>query len=242
MKMTNIASRLRTEEHSEEWLRERLDYMTRFITDERRDVLQRTVAQRTHYMRILTENMFHPQNASAIMRHCEAFGIQQIHTVEDRCKFDPSVNIVRGTQKWVDVEHHETTTEALRALKSEGYRIVATTPHRCSATPETFDVTKGKFALVFGTEHAGISDEVIEAADDFLMIPMCGMVESLNVSASAAILIYMLSERIRQSVDGWQLSDAEQLKLLTRWTMSSVRDYEGILRRAEQSGDLKVEY
>ena len=242
MKMTNIASRLRTEEHSEEWLRERLEYMTRFITDERRDVLQRTVAQRTHYMRILTENMFHPQNASAIMRHCEAFGIQQIHTVEDRCKFDPSVNIVRGTQKWVDVEHHETTAEALQALKSEGYRIVATTPHRCSATPETFDVTKGKFALVFGTEHAGISDEVIEAADDFLMIPMCGMVESLNVSASAAILIYMLSERIRQSVDGWQLSDEEQLKLLTRWTMSSVRDYEGILRRAEQSGDLKVEY
>ena len=240
--MTNIASRLRTEEHSREWLEERLEYMSQFLTEERKAVLQRTVASRTHYMRILTENMFHPQNASAIMRHCEAFGIQQIHTVEDRCKFDPSVNIVRGTQKWVDVEHHETTREALAALKSEGYRIVATTPHRCSATPETFDVTKGKFALVFGTEHAGISDEVIEAADAFLMIPMCGMVESLNVSASAAILIYMLSERIRQSVDGWQLSDDEQLKLLTRWTMSSVRDFEGILRKAEQSGKLTVKY
>lgn len=240
--MTNIASRLRTEEHSEEWLRERLEYMTQFITEERREVLRRTVSKRTHYMRILTENMFHPQNASAIMRHCEAFGIQQIHTVEDRCKFDPSVNIVRGTQKWVDVEHHENTREALAALKAEGYRIVATTPHRCSATPESFDVTKGKFALVFGTEHAGISDEVIEAADDFLMIPMCGMVESLNVSASAAILIYMLSERIRQSVEGWQLSDAEQLKLLTRWTITSVRDFEGILRKAEQSGILSTEY
>ena len=240
--MTNIASRLRTEEHSREWLEERLEYMSQFLTEERKAVLQRTVASRTHYMRILTENMFHPQNASAIMRHCEAFGIQQIHTVEDRCKFDPSVNIVRGTQKWVDVEHHETTREALAALKSEGYRIVATTPHRCSATPETFDVTKGKFALVFGTEHAGISDEVIEAADDFLMIPMCGMVESLNVSASAAILIYMLSERIRQRVDGWQLSDDEQLKLLTRWTMSSVRDFEGILRKAEQSGKLTAQY
>ena len=238
--MTNIASRLRTEEHSEEWLRERLDYLTKFITDERREVLQRTVDSRTHYMRILTENMFHPQNARAIMRHCEAFGIQQIHTVEDRCKFDPSVNIVRGTQKWVDVEHHDTTAEALAALKAEGYRIVATTPHRCSATPETFDVTKGKFALVFGTEHAGISDEVIAAADDFLMIPMCGMVESLNVSASAAILIYMLSERIRQTVDDWQLSEEQKLKLLTRWTMSSVRDYERILRRAEEDGTLKV--
>ena len=240
--MTNIASRLRTELHSEEWLRERLDYLTKFITDERREVLERTVDSRTHYMRILTENMFHPQNASAIMRHCEAFGIQQIHTVEDRCKFDPSVNIVRGTHKWVDVEHHDTTAEALAALKAEGYRIVATTPHRCSATPETFDVTKGKFALVFGTEHAGISDEVIAAADDFLMIPMCGMVESLNVSASAAILIYMLSERIRQTVEGWQLSDEQKLKLLTRWTMSSVRDYERILRRAEEDGTLIAEY
>ena len=240
--MTNIASRLRTEEHSEEWLRERLEYMTQFITEERREVLKRTASQRTHYMRILTENMFHPQNASAIMRHCEAFGIQQIHTIEDRCKFDPSVNIVRGTQKWVDVEHHDNTTEALAALKAEGYRIVATTPHRCSATPESFDVTKGKFALVFGTEHAGISDEVIEAADDFLMIPMCVMVERLNVSASAAILIYMLSERMRQTVDNWQLSDAEQLKLLTRWTISSVRDFEGILRKAEESGVFSVEY
>lgn len=240
--MTNIASRLRTEEHSREWLQERLDYMTQFLTEERKEVLRRTLASRTHYMRIMTENMFHPQNASAIMRHCEAFGIQQIHTVEDRCRFDPSVNIVRGTQKWVDVEHHDTTKEALEALKSEGYRIVATTPHRCSVTPETFDVTKGKFALVFGTEHAGISDEVIEAADDFLMIPMCGMVESLNVSASAAILIYMLSQRIRQQVDGWQLSDDEQLKLLTRWTLSSVRDFEGILRKAEQSGKFTTEY
>lgn len=216
--------------------------MTQFLTDERKEVLRRTLVSRTHYMRIMTENMFHPQNASAIMRHCEAFGIQQIHTVEDRCRFDPSVNIVRGTQKWVDVEHHDTTKEALEALKSEGYRIVATTPHRCSVTPETFDVTKGKFALVFGTEHAGISDEVIEAADDFLMIPMCGMVESLNVSASAAILIYMLSQRIRQQVDGWQLSDDEQLKLLTRWTLSSVRDFEGILRKAEQSGKFTTEY
>lgn len=216
--------------------------MTQFLTEERKEVLRRTLASRTHYMRIMTENMFHPQNASAIMRHCEACGIQQIHTVEDRCRFDPSVNIVRGTQKWVDVEHHDTTKEALEALKSEGYRIVATTPHRCSVTPETFDVTKGKFALVFGTEHAGISDEVIEAADDFLMIPMCGMVESLNVSASAAILIYMLSQRIRQQVDGWQLSDDEQLKLLTRWTMSSVRDFEGILRKAEQSGKFITEY
>ena len=232
---TNIENNLSVQECAE-----RIEYLAGFILPERFATLERAARHRTNYMTLLAENMFHPQNASAIMRHCEAFGIQQIHTVEDRCRFDPSVNIVRGTQKWVDVEHHETTREALAALKAEGYRIVATTPHRCSATPESFDVTKGKFALVFGTEHAGISEEVIEAADDFLMIPMCGMVESLNVSASAAILIYMLSERIRQSVEGWQLTDDQKLKLLTRWTMSSVRDFEGILRRAEQNGKFKI--
>ena len=231
MKMTNIASRLRTEEHSDEWFKERLDYMNEFLTEERKEVLQRTVSQRTHYMRIMTENMFHPQNASAIMRHCEAFGIQQIHTVEDRCKFDPSVNIVRGTQKWVDVEHHENTAEALATLKAEGYRIVATTPHRCSATPETFDVTKGKFALVFGTEHAGISDEAMAAADEYLRIPMCGMVESLNVSASAAILIYQLSQRLREQVSGWELTETEQTRLLYEWVRQSVKDADRILQR-----------
>ena len=205
--------------------------MNEFITEERKEVLHRTVSQRTHYMRIMTENMFHPQNASAIMRHCEAFGIQQIHTVEDRCKFDPSVNIVRGTQKWVDVEHHETTAEALQALKSEGYRIVATTPHRCSATPETFDVTKGKFVLVFGTEKTGVSEEIMAEADEFLQIPMCGMVDSLNVSASAAILIYMLSQRMRLECNDWQLAEEVRTRILYDWYRYAVRDSEALLER-----------
>ena len=102
-------------------------------------------------------------------------------------------------------------------------------------TPETFDVAKGRFALVFGTEHAGISDEVIAAADEFLRIPMCGMVESLNVSASAAILIYMLSERMRLTIPDWRLTPAEQAEVLFRWMCASVKDAPEILNR--QLGD-----
>ena len=108
---------------------------------------------------------------------------------------------------------------------------MATTPHRCSSTPETFDVTKGKFALIFGTEHAGISEEAMAAADEYLRIPMCGMVESLNVSASAAILIYQLTGRIRAQVAGWPLSEREQTELLYDWTRLSVKDAERILQR-----------
>ena len=232
--MTNIANDLKSycEGRDAEWFTPRLEYMMGFLREERIEVLRRTLAQRTRYMTILTENTFHPQNASALMRHCEAFGVQDLHTVETVCKFNPNVNIVRGTDKWVDINRHESTTEAIASLKAAGYRIVATTPHRESCTPETFDVEKGKFCLVFGTEHAGVSDEIIASADEYLRIPMCGMVESLNVSASAAILIYMLSQRMRlsQSID-WHLSEKENQELMFRWVMSSARDAERVLER-----------
>lgn len=226
MKMKNIESSL-------EDYRERTEYLKGFLTPERIETLERVLSMRTLYMTILTENIYHPQNASALVRHCEAFGVQSMHTVETRCKFIPNLSIVRGTDKWIDINPHDSTTQALNSLKADGYRIVATTPHRESCTPESFDVTKGKFALVFGTEHAGISDEVMESADEYLRIPMCGMVESLNVSASAAILIYQLSERMRQQVpcELWRLSEEEYIRRMYRWSYLSVRDAQGILER-----------
>lgn len=232
--MTSIANRLKAycADRPKEWYDERTAYMSEFLTEERVSVLRRTLASRTRYMTILTENTFHPQNASALVRHCEAFGLQDLHTVETVCKFNPNVNIVRGTDKWVDITRHESTAEAIASLKGAGYRLVATTPHRESCTPETFDVAKGPFCLVFGTEHAGVSDEIIEAADEYLRIPMCGMVESLNVSASAAILIYMLSQRMRltPSID-WALGEDDAREMLFRWVMSSVKDSQRILER-----------
>ena len=72
---------------------------------------------------------------------------------------------------------------------------------------------------------------MIAGADEFLRIPMCGMVESLNVSASAAILVYMLSERMRREVPDWQMSPLEQAATLYRWARECVRDDENVLKR-----------
>ncbi len=224
--MINIENRER-----QEWLRERIDYLAEFMTAERFETLRNTIKRRTYQMTILSENTFHSQNASALMRHCEAFGLQKMHAIEELCDFKTYADIVRGTDKWVDLERYKNTKDAVAQLKSEGYRIVATTPHKHDSTPETFDVGAGKFALVFGTEHSGISQEIIDEADEFLMIPMCGMVESLNVSASASILIYMLSERMRNTTQGWELSDEEQLEVLYRWMQESVRESEKVLKR-----------
>ena len=212
-------------------LKRQIEYLSQFILPERCETLSRTVSNRTKYMTLVAENMFHPQNASALVRHCEAFGVQTLHTVQTFCRFNPNVDIVRGTDKWIDMYHHTSTAEALQHLKGEGYRIIATSPHYQSCTPESFDVTKGKFAIVMGTEKTGISDEVMAAADEFLKIPMCGMVESLNVSACAAIIIYMLSERMRHEVNGWQMTEAEQITTLYHWMIHSVKDARPLLER-----------
>lgn len=224
--MTNIENNLTVEQ-----CREQIAYLAQFMLPERLATLTRALENRTDYMTLLAENMFHPQNASALVRHCEAFGVQNLHTVQTICKFNPNVDIVRGTDKWIDIHHHASTADALAHLKGEGYRIIATTPHRESCTPESFDISKGKFAIVMGTEKTGISDEVMEAADEFLRIPMCGMVESLNVSACAAIIVYMLSERMRHEVTDWQLSEEKQVRTLHKWLIDTVKDAEPLLKR-----------
>lgn len=218
--------------HTQEWYAQRIEYLRGFMTPERAETLERVLGQRTRYVTICTENTFHPQNASALVRTAEAFGLQEIHNIETLCSFKPNVQIVKGTDKWVDLYKHRSTEEGLDALRSSGYRIVATSPHIDGRTPETFDVSAGPFALIFGTEHAGISQQTLESADEFIQVPMYGMVESLNVSACASILLYNLTERMRgdESID-WRLGEDDHTRLLYKWMCRTVRDSKRILGR-----------
>ena len=222
--MANIAK-------PKEWYDERVEYLAEFMLPERYATMRRVVADRTRYMTVCAENTFHPQNASALVRHCEAFGVQELHAIEFLCGFQANTHIVRGTDKWVDIRRYENTPQAVEHLKREGYRIVAATPHTNDLTPDSFDIAKGRFCLVFGTEKQGISPDIMAVADEFVKIPMYGFVESLNVSACAAILIQGLVEKLHRSDVEWQLSDEEQSELLYRWMRESIKDDEGILRK-----------
>ena len=221
-------------EHPTKWYLERIEYLCGFITPEREQVMRKVAGDRTRYMTVCMENTYYAHNASALIRHCDAFGIQDIHTVEALCRFDPSTDVVRGSDKWITLRRHATTSEAVDALCAGGYRIVATTPHIGDTTPERFDIAAGPFALVFGTEKHGISPEMVAAADEFLCIPMWGFVESLNISAAAAIILYMLSSRLRESSAEWQMTEWEQAEILFRWLKRSVRDSAKILQRFEE--------
>lgn len=217
--------------HSDQELQRRIAYLSEFMRPERYDTLLRALRARTRYMTLCTEDTFHPQNASALVRTCEAFGIQEIHTAEALCPFSPTLQIVRGTDKWVEINRYPDTSALIGALRGRGYRIIATTPHLNDSTPESFPLEEGPFALVFGTELTGISDQMRESADGFLQIPMCGMVESLNVSACAAILLYTLTTRLRGSSIDWQLAPRDRDEILYGWLQQSLRDPQGILQR-----------
>ena len=208
-----------------------IEYLAQFMLPEREATLRQALSERTRYITLCTENTFHPQNASALMRTCEAFGIQDIHTVDALCTFSPNLHIVRGTDKWVDLHRYASTTAMISELRAQGYRIVATSPHTGDYPPETLPIDQGPIALLFGTEHAGLSPEALEAADDYVHIPMCGLVESLNLSASASILLYTLSQRLRASSIAWHLEPQQGNAILLRWMKHTVRDADNILLR-----------
>lgn len=217
-------------------LKKEIDYLSGFMLEQRFQILKNVVDHRTNYVTVCLENIFHSQNASAILRTSEAFGVQKVHVIETICDFTPHVNIVKGADKWIDIYNHtqpNATEIVVGRLKANGYRIVATSPHRSGVCCEDFDVTKGKIALFFGTEKTGISDTLTSLADEFITIPMYGFMESLNVSVASAITLQSLTKKLHDSSLDWQLSEDERLVLLNRWVKSSVKDSARILQKME---------
>jgi tRNA (guanosine-2'-O-)-methyltransferase len=121
-----------------------------------------------------------------------------------------------GASKWVDVHSYTSITDSLNALKQQGYRIVATTPHTNSYTLPTLPIDQ-KTALVFGSEQTGLSQEALAAADMFVKIPMYGFVESFNVSVSVALCLYDVINRLHNLTYAWKLSEEEKQDIMLAW-------------------------
>jgi tRNA (guanosine-2'-O-)-methyltransferase len=207
-----------------------LTYLQSFLTEDRKQRFLDVLRKRTKYLTVAIEDVYQLHNTSAVIRSCDAFGIQEVHVVEDRFEKRLDKNIAMGAEQWVDVNRYQTTTECIAALKDMGYQIVATTPHNDSRFLSQFELNT-KTALFFGTEKEGLSKEVMQKADGFLKIPMVGFSESLNISVSAAIIIQKLTQELRISDIEWQLSDIEMLEKQLDWTKKSIKDVESIINR-----------
>ncbi|MCF8379514.1 MAG: RNA methyltransferase [Bacteroidales bacterium] len=210
--------------------KELLNYLEGFILEKRNELFNRILLNRTRYITVVLEDIYQSHNASAILRSCDCFGIQDVHIIENRNEYELSSQVTMGSDKWLNLikynQSENNTLHAINAMKKSGYRIVATTPHKEDSSLNNFDLSKGKVALLFGTELNGLSKEALELADEYLRIPMYGFTESFNISVSAAIILHSLSESLRKSDIKWNLMDAEKEKIKLDWLRKSIKGSE----------------
>jgi tRNA (guanosine-2'-O-)-methyltransferase len=208
--------------------REFLNFLLGFITERRRELFYKVIENRTRHITIVLEDIYQPHNASATLRTSEIYGIQDVYVIENKNKYSVNPDVALGANKWINLhkfnqEGVNNTIECYNYLRSKGYKIFATTPHRNDITLFDLPVEDDKIALVFGSELPGLSDIAIENADGYVKIPMYGFTESFNISVSVAIFLSHLVERLHRSNVNWKLSDEEKLDILIRWAKNSVR-------------------
>ena len=193
-----------------------IEQLLEYVTENKREKMLAVLENRTRYITVVLEDLYQEHNASAALRTCDIFGIQDMHVVEARHTFRAVPTIAMGSAKWVDVHSYNNITDAITTLKQQGYKIVATTPHTdCYELPNL--PLDNKTALVFGSEQTGLSKSALAQADTFVKIPMYGFVESFNVSVSVALCLYDVIHRLRALGINWQLSQEEKQDLLLKW-------------------------
>lgn len=215
------------------------------MASERRwERFQAVLAQRTRRITVALEDIYQGHNASACLRSCECFGIQDVHIIEDRYPFEPNAQVSLGSQKWLTLHRYRTApasdgTPPRRAcqqsLRARGYRIAAAAL-REDAVPIHRVPLDRPLALVFGTEEEGLHADTLAAADLAVVIPMVGFTQSFNVSVSVALSLHALATRLRESGHRWQLTEAERNRIALRWLSRSIRSARQILDEALQTG------
>ncbi len=216
-----------------------IEYLSGFVTENRLNQLKRVLEHRTRYLTVVLEDIYQSQNASAVLRTCDCFGVQDVHIIENRNEYKINPDVALGASKWLSLNYYKekenNTLEALNKLKKAGYRIVATTPHTNDVNLEDFDLSKGKSALVFGTELTGVSEIVLENADEFMKIPMYGFTESFNISVSAAITLHYLVYKMKDSSIAWHLSEAETEEIMLNWLRKTIKKSDIIENRYNEN-------
>ncbi|TFG57653.1 MAG: hypothetical protein E4H35_03425 [Candidatus Aminicenantes bacterium] len=164
-------------------------------TPERIEKVTRVLSLRQPDLRVVLEGVTIAHNASAVIRTCDAAGILHLDLVSpnpELLRFNEA--ITTRADKWLEIAVHPTPAECLGPLKKAGFEIIATHLQKDGVPYTDVDFAK-PIALVFGSEAAGISEGALAFADKVVRIPMLGMVQSLNLSVSVAVILY---EALRQ--------------------------------------------
>lgn len=207
-----------------------MDDFTQFlwnqVTPEKQEKIRHIVNLRTKHVTIALENIEYSDNINAALRSCEAFGLQDVHIIENKFRYHINSGINKGAAQWLTSHRHNATNNntipALQQLKDDGYLLVGTTPHAKNFSINQVPLNQ-KIALIFGTEETGLSAEALAMCDIKTSIPMSGFTQSFNISVSVAICLYDIINRLHASEINWQLSPEEKQKIILQWLMTMIR-------------------
>lgn len=210
------------------------------LTDERRQKIERVVSLRNFDTAVVLESIYDRGNVSAVMRSAEGLGFGNFHVIETQEKFKESARVTQGADKWVEVKKWKKTADCVRALKEQGYKICVTHLDEKSKPLHEVDFS-GKTALVLGNEKDGVSPEMIEAADERIIIPMTGFVQSFNISVAGALSLYHISQdRLKKLGSNASLTQEEQGILQAYYYMRTQDSAAQYLEEMFSRGTLKA--
>lgn len=217
-----------------------LTYLMQFVTPERQRLMQSIIAKRTRWITVALEDIYQPHNASAVLRSCDCFGIQDVHIIENRNQYQLNPQVSVGSAKWLTLHKYNgdnnNTSACITELKKRGYKIAATVPSTTAVAISDLEITE-PIALLFGTEKEGLSPEALRLTDLHVTIPMMGFTESYNISVSAALCLYELTSRLHSSGLDYGLGAEEKEDILLNWARATVKSPELLEQEFERRAE-----
>ena len=185
------------------------------MTPARQARIHEVIARRLASVAVLFDAPHDPHNGAAVIRSCEAFGVQRLHVVERKERFLAAASVARSAEQWIDVICHKSTDSAVVAARNSNLELVAAHPEG-ELLPEDL-ASIPRVAIVLGNERDGIAERLAERCSRRVRVPMRGFVESLNVSVTAAILLASATRGRTGDLD-----DEARLRLYARGLYHSV--------------------
>lgn len=206
------------------------EYLQQFLTDERLRKINHFAPESSDFVLPVMDDVYQFRNAAAIIRSVEACGFHKVVAMEEENVFDPNLTVTKGAETWVEVEKMPKNIDSLQKIKDRGYKILAVSLEKNAVMLPDYQITE-PIALVFGTEMAGVSEEVIDFADETLAIPMYGFTRSFNVSVAAGICMYELKQKLMNSNINYKLSEEKLLRMKIRWAVNSMQSGQQIFQK-----------
>lgn len=200
------------------------------LTPARRARIAEVVKHRCFDVAVVMEGIYDRGNISAVMRTGEGLGFANFHVIETQEKFKEANRVTQGADKWVEVRKWKTSREAIAELKRQGKQLVVTALTDKAVPISRVDFSKPT-ALVLGNEKDGVSQEMLDAADHVVILPMDGFVQSFNISVAGALSLYHIrADRTARRGRNADVTEEQQAILTAQYDMNTLDTAVDILR------------